>query len=865
VTAPTVTDTATNETDDGDTGGHTGGMIALIPADDDAQNLAVDGGDDPNELHLTLVFLGDDVSDWDDSQRAQVMVAAQQIAATMGPVHARAFGHAQFNPDGGEDGTRDPCAVYLIGDTDQLGPARDALAGTTDQDQHSPFVPHVTAGTGVNPSDLSYTGPVTFDRMRVALGDQSTDIPLGGDNTMTAAAPTTPAPADAGATIVSDTGTEIRVHWPSLAVEGLDTGDGRYLTPGGGSHRTVPLSLLALPYSAHGGDDAPAAEVFGQITNLTRRPGPEVTSKRTGKPFPDGTYVWSADATIDGTHKFADLVRKGHLRGGSVDLSDLDAELIDDETAAMSENPRRRAVLTRYEIAAATMVPVPAFADAYCDVVDTLPPALAASALPADLAHDPVPMWRSPELDELDAFLARTPGGNVKASARKKAADAGHTLPGTDSFPIENGTDLTNAIKRAGSAKDPVKARKFIMSEAKRLKLTDKIPDNWNADGTITGGDSVAASAGTNSPPIEWFRDPQLDGPTIPPVVGDDGRIYGHVAAWASTHIGYQHRRVNPPRSQADYAYFHTGAARVVGDDGHLVTIPAGHIALDTGHAGMDADYLAATAHYDNTGSLVADVCAGEDAYGIWVAGAVCPGVDDLKVHKLRSCGLSGDWRRIGAGLEMVAAISVPTPGFPVPRARVASGVPLAMVAAGALVPELTRAGAMVDYNQLADVVADRVLSRQQHAATLAARRTAALAALDDNSDRMAELLAAIPDETAEFALLTEQVGEPTDEDLTFAALFCDTDVDAVSALKQNWVQKAGGLPSYIKRIKVHLQAKGMTESRAIATAVNVVKKACATGDLNFPGVQQENAGSKAEACAAVADWERKKAQSHAS
>jgi hypothetical protein len=56
-----------------------------------------------------------------------------------------------------------------------------------------------------------------------------------------------------------------------------------------------------------------------------------------------------------------------------------------------------------------------------------------------------------------------------------------------------------------------------------------------------------------------------------------------------------------------------------------------------------------------------------------------------------------------------------------------------------------------------------------------------------------------------------------------------------------------------------------MDESRAIATAVNVVKKACATGDLNFPGIQQENAGSKAEACAAVADWERKKAQSHAS
>ena len=50
-----------------------------------------------------------------------------------------------------------------------------------------------------------------------------------------------------------------------------------------------------------------------------------------------------------------------------------------------------------------------------------------------------------------------------------------------------------------------------------------------------------------------------------------------------------------------------------------------------------------------------------------------------------------------------------------------------------------------------------------------------------------------------------------------------------------------------------------MTISHAIATAINVVKKACATGDLNYPGIQKENAGSQAEACAAVAAWEKLK------
>ena len=80
----------------------------------------------------------------------------------------------------------------------------------------------------------------------------------------------------------------------------------------------------------------------------------------------------------------------------------------------------------------------------------------------------------------------------------------------------------------------------------------------------------------------------------------------------------------------------------------------------------------------------------------------------------------------------------------------------------------------------------------------------------------------------------------------------------------QNWIDEAGGLPSYIERIAVHLHAKGMSISHAIATAVNVAKKSCATGDLNWPGVQNVNPGSRAEACAAVAQWEKMKAEAKA-
>src|SRR5688572_16036680 len=41
-----------------------------------------------------------------------------------------------------------------------------------------------------------------------------------------------------------------------------------------------------------------------------------------------------------------------------------------------------------------------------------------------------------------------------------------------------------------------------------------------------------------------------------------------------------------------------------------------------------------------------------------------------------------------------------------------------------------------------------------------------------------------------------------------------------------NWVERAGGLPKYIERIAKHLHyEKGYTISRAIATAVNTVKR----------------------------------------
>lgn len=179
-------------------------------------------------------------------------------------------------------------------------------------------------------------------------------------------------------------------------------------------------------------------------------------------------------------------------------------------------------------------------------------------------------------------------------------------------------------------------------------------------------------------PPRSWFNDPKLSGPT-PLTVSDDGRVFGHIAAWHVDHIGLAFG-TKPPRSKSGYAYFQTGVLRT--DDGSDVRV--GQLTLAGGHAPLQADARAAARHYDDTGSAFADVSAGEDAYGIWVSGALRPEVSAAQVRAIRASAPSGDWRPIGGNLELVAVCQVNVPGFPIARARVASGQVYALVAAGA-------------------------------------------------------------------------------------------------------------------------------------------------------------------------------------
>ena len=189
---------------------------------------------------------------------------------------------------------------------------------------------------------------------------------------------------------------------------------------------------------------------------------------------------------------------------------------------------------------------------------------------------------------------------------------------------------------------------------------------------------SMIASAAPVTPPKSWFKNPGLKAPT-PITVTDEGQVFGHIAAWHVDHIGLP-RATKPPRSHSNYAYFRTGVLRT--DDGS--DVPVGQLTLAGGHASMSASASEAVKHYDDTASAIADVSAGEDAFGIWVAGSIRPDATPSQIRALRASAPSGDWRPINGRLELVAVCQVNVPGFPVARAMVAGGQMMALVAAGA-------------------------------------------------------------------------------------------------------------------------------------------------------------------------------------
>jgi len=224
------------------------------------------------------------------------------------------------------------------------------------------------------------------------------------------------------------------------------------------------------------------------------------------------------------------------------------------------------------------------------------------------------------------------------------------------------------------------------------LALIDDGTEPYESDpeNIVQDRDALTSAGVPVYPPSDWFTDPKLPQAT-PFTITDDGQVFGHLALWGTCHTTFPNRCITPPKER-DHAYFLRHELRTREDE----SVAVGTITFGTGHASTTLGAVPAAAHYDNTGLAACDINVGEDAHGIWVAGAVRPNVDEERLRELRGASLSGDWRVIAGKLRLVAVLGVNVPGFPIPRMRVAAsteeGPWTALVAAGVATEERVEA-----------------------------------------------------------------------------------------------------------------------------------------------------------------------------
>lgn len=165
---------------------HSGAMVALIPTAQHAERLAVEGGEPAGELHLTLAYLGE-AADLGDAGQQDVIDAVSTAANGLPLLDAEVFAVSAFNP--GDTSGRDTCLVYGLSG-DMLDAVHDLIddalfGGFVDApipSQHRPWNAHITAEYTGDLSRIAAlagnVGPVRFDRLRLAFGDDHIDIPL---------------------------------------------------------------------------------------------------------------------------------------------------------------------------------------------------------------------------------------------------------------------------------------------------------------------------------------------------------------------------------------------------------------------------------------------------------------------------------------------------------------------------------------------------------------------------------------------------------------------------------------------------------------------------------------------------------------
>ena len=172
VPVPVVAETKAAETMVGK-----GVMVALPLPEDLAKDLTVKGGNAPEDMHVTLAFLGD-ADDMDDDTAEALVSSVRAIAAYCPPLVGNVGGLGQF-PDNGSG-----VPSWIPVDVPMLASVRERLigllgaAGVKVALNHG-YTPHVTLGYDVDSPKPVPSTDVTFEHIDVVIGERRERIPLG--------------------------------------------------------------------------------------------------------------------------------------------------------------------------------------------------------------------------------------------------------------------------------------------------------------------------------------------------------------------------------------------------------------------------------------------------------------------------------------------------------------------------------------------------------------------------------------------------------------------------------------------------------------------------------------------------------------
>jgi hypothetical protein len=166
--------------------------------------------------------------------------------------------------------------------------------------------------------------------------------------------------------------------------------------------------------------------------------------------------------------------------------------------------------------------------------------------------------------------------------------------------------------------------------------------------------------------------------------------VSGYIAPFGVCHTGHP-GCLTAPHSASSYSYFATGSFGVqcctdCGDESEHenADLMVGYLTMGTTHADLNQTPTRARLHYEDSGHQVARVAVGEDEFGIWFAGLTMPGVSAERLAMLDGSNISGDWRMLRGNLELISALVVNVPGFPMVHTGshlAASGVQTTLVA----------------------------------------------------------------------------------------------------------------------------------------------------------------------------------------